>query len=204
MSNSFKQHIEEFKQHIEEFNHTHRFSKEFLDKIFDYTEKIYLGNIVMGNHPPANTVVHTITYITNRLTSPLYINIPLLGFLAKTSQTSPILYNSIRVFIVEECINKNQLFVDKELLHNQLTRAHLYGLNEVIYNILVYSKSVKMVDYICNQLLQTDIGKQNIIDLYNSILKNSAITANAIFPYAQKALATDGITADDIKDLFDI
>lgn len=34
-----------FKQYIEEFNHTHRFSKEFLDKIFDYAEKIYSGVI---------------------------------------------------------------------------------------------------------------------------------------------------------------
>lgn len=54
-----------------------------------------------------------------------------------------------------------------------------------------------------SQLLQTDVGKQNIIDLYNySISKNSDMTANAIFPYAQKAPATDNITADDIKDLF--
>lgn len=193
-----------FKQYIEEFNHTHKFSKEFLDKIFDYTEKIYSGDIVMGNYPPATTVAHVVTYITNRLTSPLYINMPLLEFLAKTSQTSPILYDSVRMFMVEECIDKNQLFIDKELLHNQLTRVHLFGLNEVIFNILVYSKSVEMVEYICNQLLQTDIGKQNIIDLYNSIPKNSDITANAIFPYAQKSLATDNITADDIKDLFDI
>lgn len=192
-----------FKQYVEEFNHTHRFSKEFLNKIFDYTEKIYSGDIVMGNHPPATTVAHVITYITNRLTSPLYINMPLLEFLAKTSQTSPILYDSVRVFVVG-CSNKNQLFIDKELLHNQLTRVHLFGLNEVIYNMLVYSKSVGMVEYICDQLLQTDIGKQNIIDLYNSIPKNSDITANAIFPYAQKALATDNITTDDIKELFDI
>lgn len=105
---------------------------------------------------------------------------------------------------VVDCSNKNQLFIDKELLHNQLTQAHLFGLNEVIYNMLVFSKSVGMVEYICDQLLQTDIGKQNIIDLYNSIPKNSDITANAIFPYAQKALATDNITTDDIKDLFDI
>lgn len=193
-----------FKQYIEEFNHTHRFSKEFLDKIFDYTEKIYSGDIVMGNYPPATTVAHVITYITNRLTPPLYINTPLLKFLAKTAQTSSILYDGVRMFIVEECIDKNQLFIDKELLHNQLTRTHLFGLNEVIYNILVYSKSVEMVEYICNQLLQTDIGKQNIINLYNSIPKNSDITANAIFPYAQKSLATDNITADDIKDLFNI
>lgn len=193
-----------FKQYIEEFNHTHKFSKEFLDKIFDYTEKIYSGDIVMGNYPPATTVAYVVTYITNRLTSPLYINMPLLEFLAKTSQTSPILYDSVRMFMVEECIDKNQLFIDKELLHNQLTRVHLFGLNEVIFNILVYSKSVEMVEYICNQLLQTDIGKQNIIDLYNSIPKNSDITANAIFPYAQKSLATGNITADDIKDLFDI
>lgn len=194
-----------FKQYIEEFNYTHRFSKEFLDKIFDYAEKIYSGDIVMGNYPPLETVAHLITYITNRLTSPLYINMPLLEFFAKTSQTSPILYDSVRVFMVEECIDKNQLFIDKELLHNQLTQAHLFGLNEVIYNILIYSKSVEMVEYICNQLLQTDIGKQNIIDLYNySILKNSDMTANAIFPYAQKALATGNITADDIKDLFDL
>ena len=192
-----------FTQYINKFNHTHRFSKEFLDEIFDYAEKIYSGNIVMGNHPPADTVIYAITYITNRLTSPLYINIPLLGFLAKTSQTSRILYNSARGFVVD-CSNKNQLFIDKELLHNQLTQAHLFGLNEVIYNMLVFSKSVGMVEYICDQLLQTDIGKQNIIDLYNSIPKNSDITANAIFPYAQKALATGNITADDIKDLFDL
>lgn len=194
-----------FKQYVEEFNHTHRFSKEFLDKIFDYAEKIYSGDIVMGNYPPATTVAHVITYITNRLTPPLYINMPLLEFFAKTAQTSPILYDSVRVFMVEECINKNQLFIDKELLHNQLTQAHLFGLNEVVYNILIYSKSAEMVEYICNQLLQTDIGKQNIIDLYNySISKNSDITANVIFPYAQKALAVNGITVDDIKDLFDI
>lgn len=197
-------YTKKFTPYINEFNHTHRFSKEFLDEIFDYAEKIYSGNIVMGNHPPANMVIHAITYITNRLTSPLYINIPLLGFLAKTSQTSPILYNSVRVFMVEECINKHQLFIDKELLYNQLTRTYLFGLNEVIYNMLVFSKSVGMVEYICDQLLQTDIGKQNIIDLYNSISKNSDITANAIFPYAQKALATDNITADDIKELFNI
>ena len=30
------------------------------------------------------------------------------------------------------------------------------------------------------------------------------MTANAIFPYAQKALATGSVTVDDIKDLFDI
>lgn len=107
-----------FKQYIEEFNYTHRFSKEFLDKIFDYAEKIYSGDIVMGNHPPLETVAHLITYITNRLTSPLYINMPLLDFFAKTSQTSPILYDCVRVFMVE-CANKNQLFIDKELLHNQ-------------------------------------------------------------------------------------
>ena len=193
-----------FKQYIEEFNHTHRFSKEFLDKIFDYAEKICSGYIVMGNYPPATTAAHLITYITNRLTSPLYINIPLLDFFAKTSQTLSIYYDCVRVFMVE-CANKNQLFIDKELLHNQLTQAHLFGLNEVIYNMLVYNESVEMVEYICNQLLQTDIGKQNIIDLYNySISKNSDMTANAIFPYAQKALATDNITADDIKELFDI
>lgn len=193
-----------FKQYIEEFNHTHKFSKEFLDKIFDYAEKICSGYIVMGNYPPATTAAHLITYITDRLTSPLYINIPLLEFFAKTSQTSSIHYDCVRVFMVK-CANKNQLFIDKELLHNQLTQAHLFGLNEVIYNMLVYNESVEMVEYICNQLLQTDIGKQNIIDLYNySISKNSDITANAIFPYAQKALATDNITADDIKDLFDI
>lgn len=194
-----------FKQYVEEFNHTHRFSKEFLDKIFDYAEKIYSGDVVMGNYPPATTVARVITYITNRLTPPLYINMPLLKFFAKTAQTSPILYDGVRVFMVEECINKNQLFIDKQLLHNQLTRAHLFGLNEVVYNILIYSKSAEMVEYICNQLLQTDIGKQNIIDLYNySISKNSDITANAIFPYAQKSLATGNITADDIKDLFNI
>lgn len=159
----------------------------------------------MGSYSPTKTVIRLIAYITNRLTSPLFINIPLLEFFAKTSQISPILYDGVRVFMVEECIDKNQLFIDKELLHNQLTQAHLFGLNEVIYNILIYSKSAEMVEYICNQLLQTDIGKQNIIDLYNySISKNSDITANVIFPYAQKALAVNGITADDIKDLFDI
>lgn len=193
-----------FRQYIEEFNHIHRFSKEFLDKIFDYAEKIYSGDIVMKSYPPIETTAHFITYITNRLTPPLHINMPLLEFLAKTAQTSPILYDSVRVFMVE-CANKNQLFIDKELLHNQLTQAHLFGLNEVIYNMLVYVESVKMVEYICEQLLQTDIGKQNIIDLYNySLSKGSDITANAIFPYAQKSLAIGNITADDIKDLFDI
>lgn len=195
-----------FRQYIEEFNHIHRFSKEFLDKIFDYAEKIYSGDIVMKSYPPIETTAHLITYITNRLTSPLYINIPLLEFFAKTSQT-PTLYDnvrSVRVFMVE-CANTNQLFVDKELLHNQLTSTHLFGLNEVIYNMLIYVKSVKMVEYICEQLLQTDIGKQNIIDLYNySTSKSIDITANAIFPYAQKSLAMGNITADDIKDLFDI
>ena len=193
-----------FKQYIEEFNRIHRFSKEFLDKIVVCAEKIYSGYIVMGNHPPIETVAHLITYITNRLTSPLYINISLLDFFAKTSQTLSVYYDCVRVFMVE-CANKNQLFIDKELLHNQLTQAHLFGLNEVIYNMLLYGESTGMVEYICEQLLQTDIGKQNIIDLYNySISKNSDMTANAIFPYAQKALATDNITADDIKDLFDI
>lgn len=97
-----------FKQYIEEFNHTHRFSKEFLDKIFDYAEKICSGYIVMGNYPPATTAAHLITYITNRLTSPLYINIPLLEFFAKTSQTLSIYYDCVRVFMVE-CANKKPI-----------------------------------------------------------------------------------------------
>lgn len=193
-----------FRQYIEEFNHIHRFSKEFLDKTIVHAEKIYSGDIVMKSYPPIETAAHLITYITNRLASPLYINIPLLEFFAKTSQTLSVLYDSVRVFMVE-CANKNQLFIDKELVHNRLTSTHLFGLNEVIYNMLVYVESGEMVEYICEQLLQTDIGKQNIIDLYNYSLSNgSDITANAIFPYAQKSLATDNITADDIKDLFDI
>lgn len=192
-----------FKQYIIEFNHTHRFSKEFLDKIFDYAEKIYSKDVVMGTYPPATTVAHFITYLTNRLTQPLYVNISLLDYFANTSQTSSIIYDGVRVFMVD-CANKNQLFIDKEILHNHLTPTQLYGLNEVIYNMLVYNESAEMVEYICDQLLQTDIGKQNIIDLYNSILKNSDITANAIFSYAQKALVADNITSDDIKDLFDI
>lgn len=133
---------------------------------------------------------------------------PLLEFFAKTLQTPLTFYNDsvgVRVFMLE-CINKNQLFIDKELLHNRLTSStHLFGLNEVIYYILIYSNLGGGVEYICDQLLQTDVGKQNIIDLYNySISKNSDITANVIFPYAQKAPATGNITADDIKDLFDL
>lgn len=196
-----------FKQYVEEFNHIHRFSKEFLDKIVVCAEKIYSGDIVMGSHSPTKTVTRLIAYITNRLTSPLFINMPLLEFLAKTLQTSSTIYDDsvgVRVFMLE-CANKNQLFIDKELLHNRLTSTHLFGLNEVIYYILIYSNLGGVVEYICDQLLQTDVGKQNIIDLYNySISKNSDMTANAIFPYAQKALATGSVTVDDIKDLFDI
>lgn len=136
-----------FKQYVEEFNHIHRFSKEFLDKIVVCAEKIYSGDIVMGTRSPTKTVTRLIAYIT-----PLFINMPLLEFFAKTLQASSTFYDDsvgVRVFMLE-CINKDQLFIDKELLHNRLTSTHLFGLNEVIYYILIYSNSGGVVEYICD------------------------------------------------------
>ena len=202
-----------FKQYVEEFNHTHRFSKEFLDKIFDYAEKIYSGDIVMGNYPPATTVAHVITYITNRLTPPLYINIPLLEFMSydHTQISYSLNYDRLISFIIHPCAANDQVFIDRDIINTRLSPTQTDMLASIVFELLINNND-SVVEDMCEQLLQTDIGKQCIINIYNMIETHCVNPSEedememlqVLYPYAQKALAVGGITADDIKDLFDI
>lgn len=84
-------------------------------------------------------------------------------------------------------------------------------LADIVFELLTNNND-GVVEDMCEQLLQTDIGKQCITNIY-SIIETHYVEPSeeddmellqVLYPYAQKSLATDNITADDIKDLFDI
>ena len=199
-----------FTRYINEFNHTHRFSKEFLDEILKQIS--ILQSNINDRHQLIANIGEMLSSIICELQPVIFINKPLLWCMSSDVQTPLSLHaNRIKQFIVYVCGAKEQVFLDKDAINTKLLFEQINALTSIIFELLTESDDV-VVEDICEQLLQTNTGKQTIIDIYK-LLQTSYFESDVeedmemlqvVYPYAQKALATDNITADDIKDLFDI
>lgn len=199
-----------FTQYINEFNHTHRFSKEFLDEILKQIS--ILQSNINDRHQLIANIGEMLSSIICELQPIIFINKPLLWYMSSDVQTPLSLHtNRIKQFIVDVCGAKEQVFLDKDAINTKLPFEQINTLTSIIFELLTESDDV-VVEDICEQLLQTNTGKQTIIDIYKllqtsyfeSDVKEDMEMLQVVYPYAQKALSTDNITADDIKDLFDI
>lgn len=207
-------YTKKFALYINEFNHTHRFSKEFLDEILKQIHIIQTN--ISDKHHVIAEIAKMLSSVVSNLQPSVYINIPLLDFISprnkvKADVTYSLHANRIEQFIVRDCGYEGQVFLDNEVARTQLSSAQIDGLASIIYELLTNNND-EAVENICNVLLQTDIGKHCIIDMYN-LLKSTYVDQYAeedmemlqvVELFAQRALVTDNITADDIKDLFDI
>lgn len=199
-----------FTRYINEFNHTHRFSKEFLDEILKQIS--ILQSNINDRHQLIANIGEMLSSIICELQPVIFINKSLLWYMSSDVQTPLSLHaNRIKQFIVDVCGAKEQVFLDKDVINTKLPFEQINTLTSIISELLTESDDV-VVEDICEQLLQTNTGKQTIIDIYK-LLQTSYFESDVeedmemlqvVYPYAQKALATDNITADDIKDLFDI
>lgn len=199
-----------FTRYINEFNHTHRFSKEFLDEILKQIS--ILQSNINDRHQLIANIGEMLSSIICELQPIIFINKPLLWYMSSDVQTPLSLHaNRIKQFIVDVCGAKEQVFLDKDAINTKLPFEQINTLTSIIFELLTESDDV-VVEDICEQLLQINTGKQTIIDIYK-LLQTSYFESDVeedmemlqvVYPYAQKALATDNITADDIKDLFDI
>ena len=199
-----------FTRYINEFNHTHRFSKEFLDEILKQIS--ILQSNINDRHQLIANIGEMLSSIICELQPIIFINKPLLWYMSSDVQTPLSLHaNRIKQFIVDVCGAKEQVFLDKDAINTKLPFEQINTLTSIIFELLTESDDV-VVEDIREQLLQTNTGKQTIIDIYK-LLQTSYFESDVeedmemlqvVYPYAQKALATDNITADDIKDLFDI
>lgn len=199
-----------FTRYINEFNHTHRFSKEFLDEILKQIS--ILQSNINDRHQLIANIGEMLSSIICELQPVIFINKSLLWYMSSDVQTPLSLHaNRIKQFIVDVCGAKEQVFLDKDAINTKLPFEQINTLTSVIFELLTESDDV-VVEDICEQLLQANTGKQTIIDIYK-LLQTSYFESDVeedmemlqvVYPYAQKALATDNITADDIKDLFDI
>lgn len=199
-----------FTRYINEFNHTHRFSKEFLDEILKQIS--ILQSNINDRHQLIANIGEMLSSIICELQPVIFINKSLLWYMSSDVQTPLSLHaNRIKQFIVDVCGAKEQVFLDKDAINTKLPFEQINTLTSIIFELLTESDDV-VVEDICEQLLQTNTGKQTIIDIYK-LLQTSYFESDVeedmemlqvVYPYAQKALATDNITADDIKDLFDI
>ena len=197
-----------FTQYINKFNHTHRFSKEFLDEILNQIS-ILRSNINDSLQLMAN-IGEMLSSIICELHPIIFINIPLLEFMSYDDTQVPYSFNYYRLkdFIVYTCAENEQVFIDSDIINTRISSTQTDMLASIVFELLNKNHD-DLVEYICNQLLQTDIGKQCIINIYSILETHYAEEygmemLQVLYPYAQKALAVDGITADDIKDLFDI
>ena len=199
-----------FTRYINEFNHTHRFSKEFLDEILKQIS--ILQSNINDRHQLIANIGEMLSSIICELQPVIFINKSLLWYMSSDVQTPLSLHaNRIKQFIVDVCGAKEQVFLDKDVINTKLPFEQINTLTSIIFELLTESDDV-VVEDICEQLLQTNTGKQTIIDIYK-LLQTSYFESDVeedmemlqvVYPYAQKSLATDNITADDIKDLFDI
>ena len=199
-----------FTQYINEFNHTHRFSKEFLDEILKQIS-ILRSNINDRRQLLAN-VGEMLSSIICELQPVIFINKPLLEFMSYDIQIPYSLnYTRLRDFIVYPCAENEQVFLDNDIINTGLSSTQTDKLADIVFELLTDNNDC-VVEDMCEQLLQTDIGKQCITNIY-SIIETHYVDSSeeddmemlqVLYPYAQKSLATDNITADDIKDLFDI
>ena len=201
----------DFIQYISEFNHTHRFSKEFLDKILKQISA--LRSNINDRHQLIANIGEMLSSIICKLQPVIFINKPLLEFMSYDDAQIPYSLNYYRLkdFIIYTCAENEQVFIDNDIINTRLSPTQTDKLVDIVFGLLTNNND-GVVEDICEQLLQTDIGKQCIANIYN-ILETHYVEPSeeddmemlqVLYPYAQKALATDNITADDIKDLFDI
>ena len=203
-------YAKDFTRYINEFNHTHRFSKEFLDEILKQMS-ILRSNINDRRQLIAN-IGEMLSSIICELQPAIFINRPLLEFMSYDTQIPYLLnYARLRDFIVYPCAENEQVFIDNDIINTRLSPTQTDMLADIVFELLTNNNNC-VVEDMCEQLLQTDIGKQCITNIY-SIIETHYVEPSeeddmellqVLYPYAQKALATDNITADDIKDLFDI
>lgn len=199
-----------FTQYINEFNHTHRFSKEFLDEILK--QMSILRSNINDRHQLIANIGEMLSSIICELQPVIFINKPLLEFMSYDTQIPYLLnYARLRDFIVYPCAENEQVFIDNDIINTRLSPTQTDMLADIVFELLTNNND-GVVEDMCEQLLQTDIGKQCITNIY-SIIETHYVELSeeddmellqVLYPYAQKSLATDNITADDIKDLFDI
>jgi len=202
-----------FTLYINEFNHTHRFSKEFLNEILK--QITILQSNINDRHQQIAEIGKMMSDIISNLQPIIYINMPLLWCISSDVQvqvkvTLSLHANRLKQYIVDVCGAKEQVFLDKDVVNTKLSFEQINALTSIIFELLTEGNDI-VVEDICEQLLQTNTGKQNITDMYKLLqqyfepdVEEDVDALQVVFPYAQKALATDNITVDDIKDLFDI
>lgn len=200
-----------FTQYINKFNHTHRFSKEFLDEILNQIS--ILRSNINDRHQLTANIGEMLSSIICELHPIIFINIPLLEFMSYDDTQIPYSLNYDRLisFIIHPCAANDQVFIDRDIVNAGLSPTQTDMLASIVFELLINNND-SVVEDMCEQLLQTDIGKQCIINIYNMIETHCVNPSEedememlqVLYPYAQKALAVGGITADDIKDLFDI
>lgn len=203
-------YAKDFTRYINEFNHTHRFSKEFLDEILK--QMSILRSNINDRHQLIANIGEMLSSIICELQPAIFINKPLLEFMSYDTQIPYSLnYARLRDFIVYPCAENEQVFIDNDIINTRLSPTQTDKLADIVFELLTNNND-GVVEDMCEQLLQTDIGKQCITNIY-SIIETHYVEPSeeddmellqVLYPYAQKALATDNITADDIKDLFDI
>ena len=201
----------DFIQYISEFNHTHRFSKEFLDEILKQIST--LRSNINDRHQLMANIGEMLSSIICKLQPVIFINKPLLEFMSCDDAQIPYSLNYYRLkdFIIYTCAENEQVFIDNDIINTRLSPTQTDKLVDIVFGLLTNNND-GVVEDICEQLLQTDIGKQCIANIYNIIEthyvepseEDDMEMLQVLYPYAQKALATDNITADDIKELFDI
>ena len=201
-----------FTQYINKFNHTHRFSKEFLDEILKQIS--ILQSNINDRHQLIANVGKMLSSIICELHPVIFINRPLLEFMSCEDDTQipySLNYARLRDFIVYSCAETEQVFLDNDIINTRLSPTQTDKLADIVFELLMNNND-GVVEDMCEQLLQTDIGKQCIANIYNIIEthyvepseEDDMEMLQVLYPYAQKSLAADNITADDIKDLFDI
>lgn len=201
-----------FTQYINKFNHTHRFSKEFLDEILK--QMSILQSNINDRYQLIANIGEMFSSIICELHPIIFINKPLLEFMSYKDGTQiPYLFNYARLrdFIIYTCAGNEQVFIDNDIINTRLSPTQTDKLTDIVFRLLANNND-GVVEDMCEQLLQTDIGKQCITNIY-SIIETHYVEPSeeddmemlqVLYPYAQKALATGNITVDDIKDLFDI
>ncbi len=200
-----------FTQYINKFNHTHRFSKEFLDEILKQIS--ILQSNINDKHQLIANVGEMLSSIICELHPIIFINKPLLEFMSYDDTQIPysLNYARLRDFIVYSCAENEQVFLDNDIINTRLSPTQTDKLADMVFELLMNNND-GVVEDMCEQLLQTDIGKQCIANIYNIIEthyvepseEDDMEMLQVLYPYAQKSLAADNITANDIKDLFDI
>lgn len=200
-----------FTRYINEFNHTHRFSKEFLDEILKQIS--ILRSNINDRHQLIVNIGEMLSSIICELQPIIFINKPLLEFMSYDDTQIPYSLNYDRLisFIIHSCAVNDQVFIDRDIVNTRLSPTQTDKLADIVFELLTNNND-GVVEDMCEQLLQTDIGKQRITDIYNIIEtqyvepseEDDMEMLQVLYPYAQKSLAAGNITADDIKDLFDI